>query len=127
MARVTVEDCVDKIPNRFELVLVSAHRARSMTAGAAPLVEKDNDKPPVIALREIAAQKFTPDELREEYVKSLQRHAAIEEVPGLSPLAAEKEDVIEETTLSEEDFLKAVSVETERREEAEDDGVDGEV
>ena len=54
MARVTVEDCVDKIPNRFELVLFSAHRARSMSSGAEILVERDNDKNPVVALREIS-------------------------------------------------------------------------
>lgn len=127
MARVTVEDCVDKIPNRFELVLLSAHRARAMSAGATPLVDKDNDKHPVIALREIAAEKLTPPMMRDEFIKSLQRHAAVEDVPGLSPLAAETEDVIEETKMSEEDFLKAVSVETERREEAEDDVGEGDI
>lgn len=64
MARVTVEDCVDKIPNRFELVLFSAHRARGMSAGAEILVERDNDKNPVVALREIADEKLEPDDLR---------------------------------------------------------------
>ena len=62
MARVTVEDCVDKIPNRFELVLFSAHRARGMSAGSEILVERDNDKNPVVALREIADEKLEPDE-----------------------------------------------------------------
>ena len=66
MARVTVEDCVDKIPNRFELVLFSAHRARSMSSGAEILVERDNDKNPVVALREIADEKLEPAELREQ-------------------------------------------------------------
>ena len=54
MARITVEDCIDKVPNRFDLILLSAHRARVLAKGAAPTVEQDKDKPPVIALREIA-------------------------------------------------------------------------
>ncbi|MBI1239296.1 MAG: DNA-directed RNA polymerase subunit omega [Alphaproteobacteria bacterium] len=127
MARVTVEDCVDKVPNRFELVLLSAHRARAMSAGAQPLVERDNDKAPVMALREIASQKLDRETLRDDFVASLQRHALIEEVPGLSPLAAETEDVIDETPVSEEEFLRAVSVETERREEPDDDIGDGDL
>ncbi|NWH08586.1 MAG: DNA-directed RNA polymerase subunit omega [Alphaproteobacteria bacterium] len=127
MARVTVEDCVDKIPNRFELVLVAAHRARALSAGAAPLVDRDNDKNPVVSLREIAAEELTPPELHEELVKSLQRHSQIEEVPSLSPLVTEAEDVIEDVKMSEEDFLRAISVETERREEAEDDSGEGDL
>ena len=63
MARVTVEDCVDKIPNRFELVLLASHRARTISAGAQLTVPRDNDKNPVVALREIAEKKFTPDDL----------------------------------------------------------------
>ena len=127
MARVTVEDCVDKIPNRFELVLLSAHRARAMAAGAAPSVERDNDKNPVVALREIAAAKFQPEELKDEFVRSLQRHAQVEEVPGLSPLAPDVEEVVEDTKMSEEEFLRAVSVETERKPEPEDDIPEGEI
>lgn len=127
MARVTVEDCVDKIPNRFELVLLSAHRARAMAAGAAPAVERDNDKNPVVALREIAAGKFTGEDLKEEFIRGLQRHAAVEEVPGLSPLAPEPVEVIEDTKMSEEEFLRAVSVETERKPEPEDDVPEGEI
>ena len=60
MARITVEDCVDKIPNRFDLVLLAAHRARMLSKGSAITVEQDNDKPPVIALREIAEQTISP-------------------------------------------------------------------
>ena len=74
MARVTVEDCVDKIPNRFELVLLAAHRARAITSGSALVVDRDNDKNPVVSLREIASSKIKPDTLREEFVLSLQRH-----------------------------------------------------
>lgn len=73
MARVTVEDCVDKVPNRFELVLLSAHRARAMSAGAELTVDRDNDKNPVVALREIAEQTVRPKELEESLVQSLQR------------------------------------------------------
>ena len=81
MARVTVEDCVDKIPNRFDLVLLSAHRARQLSGGAETLVERDRDKNPVVALREIADKQFKPEDLKEDYIKSLQRHAEVDE-PG---------------------------------------------
>jgi DNA-directed RNA polymerase subunit omega len=73
MARVTVEDCVEKVPNRFELVLLAAQRARKIGAGAALLVERDNDKNPVVSLREIADEKVIPTELREELVRNNQR------------------------------------------------------
>ena len=73
MARVTVEDCVDKVENRFELVLLSAQRARKIGSGAAPLVARDNDKNPVIALREIAEEKVQPAELKEELLRNHQR------------------------------------------------------
>jgi len=73
MARVTVEDCVEKVPNRFELVLLAAQRARKIGAGAALLVERDNDKNPVVSLREIADEKVIPTELREELVRNHQR------------------------------------------------------
>ncbi|MGC6511620.1 MAG: DNA-directed RNA polymerase subunit omega [Parvibaculales bacterium] len=79
MARVTVEDCVDKVPNRFELVLYSAHRARSMTVGAEILVERDNDKNPVVALREIAEQKMKPEDLHEDLVSSMQKRIEVDE------------------------------------------------
>lgn len=73
MARVTVEDCVDKIPNRFELVLLSAQRARALSAGVQMTVERDNDKNPVVALREIAEQTVRPAELRESMVVGMQK------------------------------------------------------
>jgi len=79
MARVTVEDCVDKVPNRFELVLYSAHRARSMTVGAEILVERDNDKNPVVALREIAEEKMKPADLHEDLVSSMQKRIEVDE------------------------------------------------
>ncbi len=73
MARVTVEDCVEKVPNRFGLVLLSAHRARAISSGSPLLVERDNDKNPVVALREIADAEVEPEELREGLIASLQR------------------------------------------------------
>ena len=73
MARVTVEDCIDKIENRFALVLLATYRTRILSAGAEPLVERDNDKNPVIALREIAGEKIIPDVLREDLIVSMQK------------------------------------------------------
>jgi len=75
MARVTVEDCIDKVPNRFELVLLSARRARAMSSGAALTIDRDNDKNPVVALREIAEEKVDCETLREDVIAGLQRHA----------------------------------------------------
>lgn len=74
MARVTVEDCVDKVPNRFELVLLAAQRAREILAGSPLTVEADNDKNPVIALREIAEETVELDELRDSLMQSQQHH-----------------------------------------------------
>ena len=73
MARVTVEDCVDKVPNRFELVMLAAHRAREIAAGAALTIERDNDKNPVCALREIAEETVGPKDLQESVVVGLQK------------------------------------------------------
>ena len=73
MARVTVEDCVDKIPNRFDLVLLAAQRAREISGGAELTIDRDRDKNPVVALREIAEQTVRPNELKETLVSSLQR------------------------------------------------------
>ena len=73
MARVTVEDCVDKIPNRFDLVLLAAQRARQISGGAELTIDRDRDKNPVVALREIAEETITPAELQESVVGTLQR------------------------------------------------------
>ena len=78
MARVTVEDCVIKIPNRFELVMVASQRARNISAGAAPEVERDNDKNPVVALREIAENYVDQKELEEALIKGLQKFVEID-------------------------------------------------
>ena len=79
MARVTVEDCVEKIPNRFELVAIAAQRARHISAGAALTIERDNDKNPVISLREVADETVDIKELKEDLIKSLQRHVEQDE------------------------------------------------
>lgn len=79
MARVTVEDCVLKIPNRFDLVMVAAQRARNISAGAAMTIDRDNDKNPVVALREIAEETVDIDELQESLIKGLQQHVEVEE------------------------------------------------
>ena len=73
MARVTVEDCVDKIPNRFDLVLSAAQRARQISGGAELTIDRDRDKNPVVALREIADETVRPDQLQESIVAGLQR------------------------------------------------------
>jgi DNA-directed RNA polymerase subunit omega len=79
MARVTVEDCIDKLPNRFELVLLSAHRARMISQGAPLTVGRDNDKNPVVALREIADEAIDKDDLKEEYIHAMQKHVEVDE------------------------------------------------
>ncbi|CDO61394.1 DNA-directed RNA polymerase omega subunit [Candidatus Phaeomarinobacter ectocarpi] len=83
MARVTVEDCIDKVPNRFELVLLSSRRARSMSSGAALTIDRDNDKNPVVALREIAEETVDCADLREDVIAGLQRHAMTEAADDL--------------------------------------------
>ena len=79
MARVTVEDCVDKVPNRFDLVLLAAQRARQISGGAELTIDRDRDKNPVVALREIAEETVLPDELNESLIGSLQRVQVDEE------------------------------------------------
>ncbi len=94
MARVTVEDCVDKIENRFDLVLLAAHRARLISSGQNLLVDRDKDKNPVVALREIAESAIAPADLQEDFIHSLQRHVEVDEpeaetVPALTPVGVE--------------------------------------
>lgn len=79
MARVTVEDCVDKVSNRFELVMLAAQRARGISSGAAITVERDKDKNPVVALREIADETVELDELEASLVKGLQKHVEFDQ------------------------------------------------
>ncbi len=109
MARVTVEDCVEKIPNRFSLVLLSAHRARNISSGAEPMVDRDRDKDPVVALREIGDGAITVDELRDSYVmlyQDVQPAAAAEDEQDRLALVAPVET-------SEDDVLRALQQEAE--------------
>ncbi|MDH3229630.1 MAG: DNA-directed RNA polymerase subunit omega [Alphaproteobacteria bacterium] len=87
MARVTVEDCVLKVPNRFDLVMLAAHRSRGISAGATLTIDRDNDKNPVVALREIADETIGLDEARDSLIRSLQRHVEVDE--------PEEEDTLE--------------------------------
>jgi DNA-directed RNA polymerase subunit omega len=79
MARVTVEDCIDKVDNRFELILLASHRARMIASGAALTIDRDRDKNPVVALREIADETIQPDDLKEEFIHSLQKQVEVDE------------------------------------------------
>lgn len=111
MARVTVEDCVEILPNRFDLVLMAAHRARNISAGAALTVERDNDKTPVVALREIAEQTLSLDELRESLIVGLQRVIIDDDIPDeeeQAPLLAIEEGEPTPTEMSEVDMLRAL-------------------
>ena len=121
MARVTVEDCVDKIENRFELVLLASHRARMISAGADIAVQRDNDKNPVVALREIADKKVSPEDLKEDFIHSMQKYVEVDEpeadaVPMLSadprmPVLA-KDDPSSDTAIdkmSEEELLRRMA------------------
>lgn len=78
MARVTVEDCVDKVENQFDLVVIAGHRARQLCAGMQPLLDRNDDKEPVIALREIAEEKLTSDELLEGVTQSYRSHRILD-------------------------------------------------
>ncbi|WP_265975216.1 DNA-directed RNA polymerase subunit omega [Brucella intermedia] len=97
MARVTVEDCVDKVENRFELVLLAGHRARQISQGAQITIDRDNDKNPVVALREIADETLSPDDLKEDLIHSLQKHVEVDEPEAAAParIASSSEDVAE--------------------------------
>ncbi|MCI4660209.1 MAG: DNA-directed RNA polymerase subunit omega [Neomegalonema sp.] len=108
MARVTVEDCIDKVSNRFDLVMLAAHRARMISAGAPLLIDRDNDKNPVVALREIAEEKLTPEGLREDAIESHQRHLEVDEPEEdrMAELMGEAEEVTADP--SEEDLLRAL-------------------
>jgi len=88
MARVTVEDCVDKVENRFELVLLASHRARQISQGQQITVDRDNDKNPVVALREIADETLSPDDLKEDLIHSLQKHVEVDEPEPQAPTTA---------------------------------------
>lgn len=120
MARVTVEDCIDKVDNRFELVLLAGHRARQISQGAAITIDRDNDKNPVVALREIADETLSPEDLKEDLIHSLQKHVEVDEpeaeAPALSTEAGEEtiiatdesEENIAFDRMSEDDLLAGI-------------------
>lgn len=107
MARVTVEDCVDKVRNRFDLVLLSAHRARVLSSGVELKVDRSNDKNPVVALREIASGSLPSQELGEELVRSLQKQVETDE-SGETGVPSDSTDTPEFDPVTEDDYLKAM-------------------
>src|SRR5579863_2508793 len=105
MARVTVEDCIDKVENRFDLVLIASHRARMIASGGQITVDRDNDKNAVVALREIAEATLAPEDLKEDFIHSLQKHVEVDEpeaeaVPALAPSV----DVVQSDALGDGQF-----------------------
>ena len=110
MARVTVEDCVDKVPNRFELVMLAAHRARELSSGSPLTVERDNDKNPVVALREIADETLTAEQLREQAIESHQRQIEVDEPEedSMALLMSNDQPAPVEDDMSEEKLLRAL-------------------
>ncbi len=117
MARVTVEDCVDKVENRFELVLLAAHRGRMISAGSPLTIDRDNDKNPVVALREIADQTVAPEDLKEDLIHSMQKYVEVDEpepepvpmIASAAPTAAGGEDSdIAFDRMSEEELLRGL-------------------
>ncbi|QKV18487.1 DNA-directed RNA polymerase subunit omega [Oricola thermophila] len=108
MARVTVEDCIDKVDNRFDLVLLAAHRARQISQGAPITVDRDNDKNPVVALREIADQTLSPEDLKEDLIHSLQKHVEVDEPES---------EVVETAEAAEEGAPEAITFDSMSEEE----------
>jgi len=110
MARVTVEDCIDKVDNRFDLVLLASHRARMISSGSQITVARDNDKNPVVALREIADETVAPDDLKEDFIHSLQKHVEVDEpeaevVPTLVTPVSDAAGDVQFDRMTEEDLL----------------------
>jgi DNA-directed RNA polymerase subunit omega len=117
MARVTVEDCIDKVENRFDLILLASHRARAISSGGAITVDRDNDKNPVVALREVADAMLSPGDLMEDLIHSLQRHVEVDEpesevVPALVSTAesasSDAAGDIQFDRMTEEDLLRGL-------------------
>jgi len=110
MARVTVEDCVDKVPNRFELVMLAAHRAREIQSGSAVTVDRDNDKNPVVSLREIAEETQSAEALRERMIESHQTQIEVDEPEedSMALLMGSEVDRPMSDDMSEEKLLRAL-------------------
>jgi DNA-directed RNA polymerase subunit omega len=134
MARITVEDCVDKIANRFELVLMAAHRARALTGGAAISIERENDKDSVVALREIAEKTISPADMREMLINSIQKHVEIDEPEAvaapilpeaLRPMLGRDDPTIDANidTMTEEALLRGLQQQTPEEPSVKGEGV----
>ncbi|TNC70328.1 DNA-directed RNA polymerase subunit omega [Rubellimicrobium roseum] len=110
MARVTVEDCVDKVPNRFELVMLAAHRARELASGAPLTLTRDNDKNPVVALREIAEETQQAEDLRERMIAANQTQIEVDEPEedAMALLMGAEMDRPAQDDMSEERMLRAL-------------------
>ena len=114
MARVTVEDCIDKVENRFDLVLLASHRARMISSGSQITVDRDNDKNPVVSLREIAETTISPEDLKEDLIHSLQKYVEVDEpdaeaVPMIGTTAGSGDDAeVQFDKMSEEDLLRGL-------------------
>jgi DNA-directed RNA polymerase subunit omega len=133
MARVTVEDCIDKVENRFDLVLLASHRARMISSGAQITVDRDNDKNPVVALREIAEETISPGDLKEDLIHSLQKYVEVDEPEAESmPLIGGSGGVDADDTeisvdrMTEEELLKGLEGLTPPEEQPETPEVDDE-
>ena len=111
MARVTVEDCVEKIPKRFDLVLLASHRSRNIAAGASLTVDRDNDKTPVVSLRELADETLDLEQLRDSLVSGLQRVITDDDMPEeeeAAPILALEEGPAQPKEMSEADLMRAL-------------------
>ncbi|MCR9150027.1 MAG: DNA-directed RNA polymerase subunit omega [Rhodobacteraceae bacterium] len=110
MARVTVEDCVDKVPNRFELVMLASHRAREIASGSPLSIGRDNDKNPVVALREIAEETQGAEDLRERMIESYQTQIEVDEpeADAMALLMGAEQDRPAVDDMSEERLLRAL-------------------
>jgi DNA-directed RNA polymerase subunit omega len=115
MARVTVEDCIDKVENRFDLVLLASHRARMVSSGSQITIDRDNDKNPVVALREIAEETISPGDLKEDLIHTLQKYVEVDEPePESMPLIGSSGNIDADDTevvgdrMTEEELLKGL-------------------
>jgi len=128
MARVTVEDCIDKVENRFELVLLAGHRARMISSGSQITVDRDNDKNPVVALREIADTTVSPGDLKEDLIHSLQKYVEVDEpepeVPLIGAGGVDNDDTeVTADRMTEEELLRGLEGLAPPEEVPEDEGV----
>ena len=108
MARVTVEDCIDKVENRFDLVLLASHRARMISSGSQITIDRDNDKNPVVSLREIAEKTVSPEDLKEDLIHSLQKYVEVDEPEANAAPLLDTDDGDGFDTMSEDELLRGI-------------------